>query len=193
MAKIARKTQKIFGSTSTTNQIAEFGSLAAGTPAFTTDPVTIQALSQYLSGWFAAVIGGNSPAMEDMNAICYLYAYQLAYIFQAGIPEWDAGTTYFIGSVVSDGLGTNYKSITDNNLNNALLNDPPFWVFEKATLQTAPGSATIPAGYNYNIGFLTVPTAVTYVVAGSLVCGGTLTATGTGIIQATGMGIIHVN
>lgn len=121
MAKITRAPQKVFGSTAGLNQIAQFGSLAQAAPAYTTNPTTIQALGAYLTGWFGAVIGSNSPAIEDMNAICYLYAYQLAYAFQAGIAEWDSATTYYIGSFVTvNSTGLVYRSIVDTNLNNAV-------------------------------------------------------------------------
>jgi hypothetical protein len=120
MAKITRKHQKLFASTAGGSEIAQFGSLAAAAPAFTTDPDTIQALSQYLGGWFDAVLAGNSPAIEDMNALFYLYAYQLAYIMQAGVPEWNTSTVYYIGSLASDGAGNVYVSLTDNNSGNAL-------------------------------------------------------------------------
>lgn len=142
MAKIARALQKIFGSAAGTNQIAQFGSLAASAPAFSTDPVAIQSFSNYLTGWYGAILGGNSPAIEDMNALCYLYAYQLAYIMQAGIPEWNASTVYYIGSKVTgviSGIGTGvvYTSLTDNNSN-----DNPFngTVFD--TTNWASGSAS---------------------------------------------------
>lgn len=120
MAKIVRKVAKIFGSSAGLDEIAEFGSLAAGSPTFTTDPAVIQSLSQYLSGWFAGVLGGNSPAIEDMNALCFLFAYQIAYIMQSGIPEWDSATTYYKGSLASDGISAFYISLVDNNTNNAL-------------------------------------------------------------------------
>lgn len=119
MAKIIRKLAKIFGSTSGLNQIAEFGSLAAGSPAFTIDPDVIQALPNYLGGWFQAVIGANSPAIEDMNALCYLYAYQIAYLMQQGVAEYNTATPYFIGSIVNSG-GQLYASLTDNNTGNPL-------------------------------------------------------------------------
>lgn len=124
MSKIARATQKQFAGTATTNQLSQFGSLAAGTPlrydATSVTPALIQTLANFLSGWPGAVIGGNSPAMEDLNSVCYLFAYQLSYIFQQGIPEWDSGTTYFQGSIVQDGSGNTYISLTNTNLNNAL-------------------------------------------------------------------------
>lgn len=120
MAKITRKNQKVFGSNAAALEIAQFGSLAAATPTFTTDPETIQALGNYLGGWFDAVIGQNSPAIEDMNAICFLYAYQLSYLMQTGIAEWNDETTYYIGSLVNNEFGKIYVSIADDNLNNAL-------------------------------------------------------------------------
>lgn len=118
MARLSRVTGKIFASNSAPNEIAKFGSLAAGSPVFTTDPGLIQSLSQYLGGWFDAVIGLNAPAIEDMNALFYLISYQLAYILQTGMPEWDAGTTYYIGQFASFD-GDIFVSISDNNLNNA--------------------------------------------------------------------------
>lgn len=120
MAKITRAVMKIFGSTAGTNERGVIGSLAAGSVAYSTDPVAIQALANYLAGWNAVVVGNNSPAIQDMNSLCFLFAYQLAYILQTGVPEWNASTIYFIGSVAQDGIGNTYVSLTDNNLNNAL-------------------------------------------------------------------------
>lgn len=119
MSKILRKAAKIFGSASGFHQMTEFGSLAAGSPVYTTDPDVIQGLAQYLSGWYAAVIGNNSPTIQDMNALCYLYAYQIAYQMQEGISEWDAETTYYVGSLVNVG-GIVYSSVIDDNLNNVV-------------------------------------------------------------------------
>lgn len=119
MAKIVRKTQLIFGSAAP-SQLGQFGSLAAGTAVYSADPAVIQSLSNYLNGWVAAILGGGSPAIEDMNGLCYLFAYQLAYNFQMGVAEWDAGTTYFTGSLVNDGTGATYASVIDNNTNQAV-------------------------------------------------------------------------
>lgn len=124
MAKITRKIMKIFGSTAGTNNIAKFGSFAAGTPVRYTgavaDPTVIQSLSNWLQGWYGAVVGSNSPAIEDMNAGFFVFAYQLAYLMQEGVAEWDSTTTYYIGSIVNDGTGILYVSLTDTNLGNAL-------------------------------------------------------------------------
>lgn len=123
MAKLPRYLQKLFGSSASANQISTFGSLAAGSPArysgATINPDLVQALSTYLSGWNSAQIGAGNPAIEDMNALFYLVNYQLAYLMQEGVAEWNSATTYFIGSVVNSS-GTLYVSLTDNNLNNAV-------------------------------------------------------------------------
>lgn len=125
MSKIARATMAIFGSSASLNQIEQFGSLAAGSPVYLTPGAaaiaSIQALSNYLEGWFGGVVGSNAPAIQDLNALCYLYAYQIAYGFQAGIPEWDSGTTYYTGSFAAGvGTGVLYRSLIDNNTNNAV-------------------------------------------------------------------------
>lgn len=122
--KLARFTAKIFGIGAGTNQMSEFGSLAAATPmrynGAAISPAIVQALTQYANGWAAAVLAGNSPALEDMNSLCYLFSYQIANILQTGVPEWDNATPYFIGSVVNDGLGNLYISLTNSNSGNAL-------------------------------------------------------------------------
>jgi hypothetical protein len=104
--------------------MAEFGSFAASSPATysgaTITPAIVQALSQYASGWFSAIVGANSPCLEDWNALCYLFGYQLSYLMMLGVPEWDSGTTYYAGSIAQDGSGNLYVSLTNSNLNNAL-------------------------------------------------------------------------
>ncbi len=127
MPRITRKTQQQFGSSAGAEEIAKFGSFAAGAPVYSTDPAVIQALTQYLQGWYGASVG-DSPTIEDRNALDYLFAYQLRYLLQAGIPEWDAGTTYFTGQVVSVGnqYGFQYVSLADDNLNHAVT-DTLYW------------------------------------------------------------------
>jgi len=123
MAKLQRKSAKLFASeaTATAGGLAQFGSLAAGTPNYSTDPDVIQALDAYKEGWSSAVLGTKSPALEDRNALDYLLSYQQAYIMQHGIPEWLDTETYYIGSVVSQNSSI-YISLADNNTNNALTN-----------------------------------------------------------------------
>ena len=100
MANLSRIYQKIFGSTAPSTEIGKFGSLAAGTPQTTNDPALMQSLGNWLNGWNSAVVGYNSPCMEDMNAVHYVLSYQLAYLLQKGIAEYNASTTYYQGSVV---------------------------------------------------------------------------------------------
>lgn len=138
MAKILRKLQKIFaGSVSASGNIAQFGSLAAGSPAYSNDPDAIQT-PEYLLGWQAATVGNNSPALQDDNALNYLFSRQLAYIFQAGIPEYDAGTEYHQYSLCQSG-GNVYQSITNNNTGNPVTDTNNWLIVLRPT--TAQGAA----------------------------------------------------
>lgn len=120
MARLSRVVGRIFGQGSGVDQISKFGSLFAGAAAFTTDAAQAQSLSNWLDGWFSAAIGGNAPAIEDMNAVCFVLAYQISYMLSAGVPEWNTDTNYFIGQFASDGAGVLYVSLTDDNAGNAL-------------------------------------------------------------------------
>lgn len=192
MAKITRKNMTVFGSNSGANQIEQFGSLAAGSPVYTTDPETIQALANYLTGWFAGVVGQNSPAIEDMNALCYLFAYQLSYILQEGVPEWSSLTNYFIGSIVQNGTtGISYVSLTDNNLNNALT-DITKWAQPQqngmVNPNNPPGNRTTIANTTMTWAYLKILTAQTFtVVANSQLVGITsINIAGTGVLVVNG-------
>ncbi len=134
MPKLLRINQKIFaGSASAADLgISQFGSLANGTPNFTIDPAIVQALGQWTNGWNAAVMGGNSPALEDLNAVHFVLARQLAYLFQSGMPEWDADTVYYSNSMVSAG-GQIYRSLQNSNTNNAV-SDSTYWILVSANL-----------------------------------------------------------
>lgn len=124
MSKLTRKDQKIFGETAGGESISVFGSLAANNPAYSTDPDQIQS-AEYSGGWESAVIGQASPAMEDRNALDYLFSRQLSYLYQTGIPAYSATDTYYKGSIVSfysteDDALKLYYSIVDDNTGNSL-------------------------------------------------------------------------
>ena len=136
-AKLTRYDQLVFGADAGTNQLSRFGSLSAGSPVgnqryngATITPDIVQSLDIptdpaatsdcFQKGWSSAIIGNNSPTIEDFNSICYLFTRQVAYLLQRGISEWLSTCTYYIGSVVTGTDGSLYRSITDNNLNNAL-------------------------------------------------------------------------
>lgn len=129
MSKITRKVARLFGSTAGATEVKQFGSLAAGAPVQTADPDTIQALANWLTGWYGAVIGNNSPALQDWNAFSLVMAYQIAYLMQAGVAEWEAQTTYYKGSLAQVG-GQVFVSIVDTNLNNAVT-DSTKWVCQE--------------------------------------------------------------
>lgn len=133
---------KIFGMDSGPQQLSVFGSLAAGLPAYSSDVEVIQGISQFTSGWFAAVLGNNSPAIEDMNSLHYVFGYQLAYLMQQGVAEWDDATTYYAGSLASGANGEIYISLTDDNLNNALTSTTN-WALFRARVRTLTTTGNI--------------------------------------------------
>ena len=117
MTKIERKTQKIFAGNADTDELAVFGSMISGTPVYNDDIEALQS-EAYTEGWKAAVAANEAPFMEEMNAVQYGFSKQLAYLFQQGIPEWDAGTTYYLNSFCQVG-GVIYKSKLDENINHS--------------------------------------------------------------------------
>lgn len=148
MPAIPRKHQKLFGSSLVpTGNVAVFGSLQAGAPAFSNDLTAIQSLAAWLSGFNGAVVGNRSPAIEDLNALCLLIVQQIAYCLQSGIPEWDASTTYFAGNFVRVG-GVIYTSLTDDNTGNDPTSDTNNWQSYKESV--APTGSTAKAWVNFN-------------------------------------------
>jgi alpha-tubulin suppressor-like RCC1 family protein len=143
MSKLTRVTQKLFGSSAGANQIAQFGSYAASSPTLVaaTAISTIMSLTNWLTGWFGAVVGGNSPAIEDLNAVHVVFSYQLAYLMQAGIPEYDSGTTYYTGSLAMS-AGNVYRSLQDNNTGNALTN-ANYWILASGLYAGVGSNGTV--------------------------------------------------
>lgn len=121
MAKILRKTQKIFGQNGATDEFAQFGTMKlienGGTPTYSKDIEVLQNNAAFLLGWQNAVIAGFAPFLEELNALSYILTTQMAYILQNGIPEWDAGTTYYINSIVVGSNSKIYRCKTDDCLN----------------------------------------------------------------------------
>jgi hypothetical protein len=202
MSALTRYTQQLFGSSAGSNQMAEYGSLAAGSPnrynGTTITPAIIQTLSEYLEGWFGAVVGLNSPAIEDMNALCYLFSYQIAYLLERGIPEWDVGTTYFIGDIVQS-AGVRYASITNTNVGNAVTDGANWFTATDPgtlTVNSLPFTAgmTLPANKSLTWPNMEIGNGQTVVVPNSanLIGITQITVSGTGVLTATGSGIIRV-
>ena len=119
--KITRKNQQIFaGAVAPTNVVAQFGSFKAGVSAYSQDPDIIQARAAWGAGFSSAVVTNDAPCIQDLNALFFLVTRQIAYIMQQGISEYNAATPYFIGSIVHDGVGGLYMSVSDTNVNVAL-------------------------------------------------------------------------
>lgn len=135
MAAIPRKTLAQFGGAlSATNNVAKFGSLKAGAAAYSLDPELIQSITGggngWDQGWGGAVVtvGGtpNVPALQDLNAVQFVFGYMLAYLLERGIPEWDDGTTYFQYDFCRKN-GVVYESRIDTNLNHDPASSPTQW------------------------------------------------------------------
>ena len=126
MAKLVRKTQKIFGENSPNNEMTSFGSPTLGSPNFTRDLDAIQSV-EFSNGWFPTILeGAIRPYAEDMNGMFYLFTYQLKYLFEQGIPEWDIGTTYYTNSICKYGTEL-YISLVDNNTGNNPISTTGYW------------------------------------------------------------------
>ena len=157
MAKLIRQTMLCFGSPNIgAEDCGIFGSLAAGSPTYSISIPVIQSLPAWGSGWAAETISGNRPALEDMNAFCYVTSYGLFYLYEMGIPEYDAGTTYYQNSYCQV-AGIFYYSLQDNNIGNAPASSPAYWTaglkgaaasFPSGGIIMWSGSiASIPAGW----------------------------------------------
>lgn len=126
MAKLARKTLLQFGSTvNAGSEIGQYGSYAS--PIYSADIDVIQAGTAWPRGWAAETVATNRPFLEDMNAVDYVYGYMLAYLLQMGIAEYDAGTTYYLNSIVQI-AGQFYISLQDANVGNAPASSSTYWL-----------------------------------------------------------------
>ncbi len=161
MAKITRVTAVPFGLTGTTDDFETFGSTAAGGTDYSKDPAAIQATDAWSEGWRPALIASKAPVLQDMNGMSLVFGRQIAYLLQAGIAEWDNGTTYYVGNLaVNPGTGQVFVSIVDANVGNAL--------------PTAPASNTnwqFLFTYNSNGNGLVLPGSLTNDAAASGVVG----------------------
>lgn len=158
MAKLTRVFQQIFGGTGDQSHYGQFGSRAAGTPLFTKDPATIQALTAFLNnGWKEAINAGNKAAfLEDMNGLFLLAFRQIAYGFQEGIAEWDSSTPYFVGGIAKKtGTFELYGSLVNDNIGNPLPSQTNngFWQFLNPP-SVAPGIMSDFAGSLAPFGYL---------------------------------------
>lgn len=124
MSKLERKNHKVFGINATETKVGQFGSANATSKITTKDVEKIQALDAWEQGWEAGAVGNNRyPTQQERTGVDYEHSYQIGYMLQEGVPEWNKDTTYNKGSIVKAYNGTtlqNYVSLVDDNLNNAV-------------------------------------------------------------------------
>lgn len=157
MAGLARKIAKIFGgSLSASSNVAEFGSLKGGTPAYSIDPAVIQTAA-WLQGWAGAVVAVGAvpavPPLQDDNAINFVLSYQLAYLLTRGLPEYDASTTYNTADFCRI-AGIIYQSRVDSNTGNAPAASPTQWASLNLATSVANTSQNVAAdGSGHKVDF----------------------------------------
>jgi hypothetical protein len=124
MAKITRVTQAIFAAGAANNGIFGSAQANAGPGTIAANITAVQSLAAFAQGWLSATIGANKfPPLEEFQALEWMNTTQLAYLFQEGVPEYDAGTTYYHYSICKDPTSFKlYGSIVDANVGNALTN-----------------------------------------------------------------------
>lgn len=148
MGLLPRELQKVFGSTGGTGEFGQFGSDSAGSALTTKNLATIQALSQYDQGWFAATDNANEPPrIQDENGLMFLLTSQLKYLFQEGVPDWIATEEYYVnGFCKSAGILYRSKTGTDGSPN--LNHDPAadtshtYWDFASESVRQMEFNAT---------------------------------------------------
>lgn len=72
------------------------------------------------------------PELEDFNALMFTGSYLAAYLYQAGIPEWNDKQKYYINSIAMGSDGNIYRSLagteeTPNVNNNPILAGSVTW------------------------------------------------------------------
>lgn len=135
MTKFTRKTAKLFGATASPAddataqgpEIGQFGSALIGTYNGTADIDTIQSLPAWSQGFIGAVTPTNQyPPLPEMTGFGKVLSYDLCYLMQQGIAEWDNNTTYYLNNFCAKN-GSIYISNTNSNLNHDPEQDTVNW------------------------------------------------------------------
>lgn len=172
MSKLTRQTLPQFGATvNAGSEIGQFGAYA--TLQYGNTISLLVSGTAWSRGWFAETIATNRPFIQDMNAIDFVYGYMLCYILQQGIPEYDAGTTYYVGSICCVS-GIPYVSLTNTNLGNTPSSSSANWSVCFAQNQGAnvASAATMTLGNDGNSFLITGTTGITSITikpAGAIV------------------------
>lgn len=87
--------------------------------------------SKKQTGWAV----DERPGRQYFNWLFWIIDQWIKYFNTIGVPEWDATTTYQVGSVVNNGAGVLFRSIQSANLNHAVTNGS-WWVPATSGLNT---------------------------------------------------------
>lgn len=148
MTALTRKTQKVFAGNANADQIAIMGTMKTGTPQYSGDVAALQS-AEYELGWADAILSDKAPFLEEMNGVQYGFSYQLAYLLQEGIAEWDSATEYKANSFCKVN-NTIYYSLQNDNVNHSVTNTAWWGVvgdsrFVKRSGDTMTGALTLPS------------------------------------------------
>lgn len=141
MAKIVRYNGNLqaFASAAIGTERTLFGEVAQA------NDLTSQVTADFLRGW--GIVGpSDQPALEDFNAAMYTHGQILAYLHQAGVPEYNALQEYFSGGVTQVDSAI-YISLTDANIGNSPSSSPASW--KPLTSGQFIGTQTITASGTY--------------------------------------------
>lgn len=111
---LARKYQKIFGKNAVETDLGVVGSKSIDNPQYSTDIETLQSLSNWEAGMRSIITSSSAPYMQDHNALFYVITSQLAYLFQAGIAEWNSQTEYIANRSIVLRNGKTYIAIASS-------------------------------------------------------------------------------
>lgn len=188
--------------------MAVYGSLAEGSPVAypgsLITPALAQSLSAFDTGMDGCVIANSSPPLQDHNSLFYTAFYQLAYLMQEGIPEYDGSTTYYSNSIVQASPGILYASLTGSNIGNPPVSGSPWIPFaaqpDGSTLEISgsvlqikalPAKNSVTA--NHTGGSVVGSTTVSFGATGSLtVSGGPVLITVQGQAGSAQTGFINL-
>lgn len=166
MAKLDRKTQKIFAANAQQSQVTAFRT-AGGTPYYTKDVDQIQN-ANFQTGWLEENNVGNViPYAEDMNGVFYSFSRNLAYLYQQGIPEWINTETYYTNAMCMYN-GVLYQSLVDNNLNKNPSTETAYWQpYASPVSGSVTGAENLGTGSGISTGVLNSKIQLKSLVAGS--------------------------
>jgi hypothetical protein len=182
MAKIVRYNGNLqaFASAAPGTERTIFGDVAQA------NDLTSQINPDFLRGW--GIVGpADQPALEDFNGAMYTHGQLLAYLHQAGVPEYNSAQEYHIGSITNSG-GSLFVSRVNTNIGNTPLSSPTQW----RNLDTAAPnvglasnvSATIPSA-SVSVSFTATEIIAKTAIGGTSYAlaslSGTLNISGTGV------------